>query len=230
MLKRFLQQHKMVVIADQAIFSATSFLLTLFLAWHLSIADFGLYSGILLGLYLFVSLQSAFVIQPFQVNIAKAPSLQVYSSFIFWFQVTGMAAVALLSYGSRFIWAGNEVVSPGFWLFAFGFGLHDFFRKMLLARRMIQGAFYFDVIVAIGILAAIAVLFSSTNLRLTAIYRALGIAYLPAIIAGVLMIRPFDNITNCWVSWAKLHFHPPAEVFSLRCSVEFPAVWGNLGC
>ena len=82
-VKKILLSPSLLVLVDQAIFSGTNFLLTLFLAQKLDIKNFGLFSTIVLVTYLVMSITNALIIQPFQVSIAKISKRKEYYVSLF---------------------------------------------------------------------------------------------------------------------------------------------------
>lgn len=128
---KLLQNDKLVVLADQAVFSGTSFILTILTARILSIEDFGLFAGYLLGIYLFISGIAAFVVQPFQVYIGKSNQKKFYVSFAVWFQLATTLTILVITY---FIGIVFKLQIPLILiLYALGFIFHDFGRRVLLA-------------------------------------------------------------------------------------------------
>lgn len=147
----------LLVLFDQAIFSGTNFLLTLFLAQKLDIKNFGLFSTIVLVTYLALSITNALIIQPFQVSIVKISKVKEYYVSLF------LGLVALLSLFMFLVkllvlFLPNEnlyvVQSNAIICFVVGYLLQDFFRKIFLATANILAVIVIDgiflVLISIG--------------------------------------------------------------------------------
>jgi len=185
-----LKNHRVNVLLDQAIFSGTSFLITILLARMLSMESFGIYSGYILALYLVVSGIGAFVIQPFQVLLGSTENKQQYTTFAFWFQI---AIVALVATGGLIF----SILSPyQFPLpvlsFAAGFLIHDFGRRLLLALNRSLQALLFDITASLFLLAALFLFFKFGEGALAHLYWFFTIAYAPSLLLLLLLARPFS--------------------------------------
>lgn len=92
-IKKIVLSQASLVLFDQAIFSGTNFLLTLFLAQKLDVKTFGVFSTIILVTYLIMSIINALLIQPFQVSISKISKKKEYYVSLF----LGLVALLLFS-------------------------------------------------------------------------------------------------------------------------------------
>ena len=82
-IKKIVRANTTLVLIDQAIYSGTNFLLTLFLAKQMNITDFGFFSTVVVFTFLALSIINALIIQPFQVSIATVSRKKEYFVFLF---------------------------------------------------------------------------------------------------------------------------------------------------
>lgn len=152
MIKR-LTEEKNLVLFDQAVFSGTSFTVTALLARFLGIEGFGVYSSIILGIYLLISMSNALIIQPMQVAFAKFENSKSYIGFTFLLQLLICSIIFLLFVivQATGIINFDQIASINFlyigaiaclWL------THDYFRKMFLALQEIKNTIVVDCIMA----------------------------------------------------------------------------------
>lgn len=198
-----------LILADQAVFSGTSFLVTILLARSLEIHDFGIYSGLLLILYLIASLIGAFVIQPTQVNLASANSAKDYLNFTFWFQSgLSLILISLLSLflllPFDFIAGYNPFALPALLLSA-GFVMHDYYRKRFLAEDRILVVLILDLLLMVTHLSAALYLFTQGSPSLLQALFLLSAGYLPSFVYGALLCSSFFSWNKQWLGYMKLH-------------------------
>jgi O-antigen/teichoic acid export membrane protein len=186
----FLKKYKLIVILDQAIFSGTSFIITILLARILSIESFGTYSGYILAIYLVLSCIGAFVIQPFQVLLARTKNKHQYTSFAFWLQVLIVGLLTLIGLLISSLFANHFPLAVlGF---AAGFLLHDFGRRLLLALNRLAQTLLLDIIISTCLLASLFMFFKFGEGHLVNLYWYLAIAYLPSFILPIFLLKPFS--------------------------------------
>lgn len=167
--------NKHIILADQALFSGTNFLMTLIIARLLGVSEFGVYAGIVLVIHLLVSGISAWIIQPFQVFYHnKNQDAREYTSFVFLsqlilslFVVASVVLIASLFYEFS-LWSA---------VFALGFIFHDFGRKYLLATNEVRKTFILDILVSIGFFMVIAAFYFLANHQLSSLFLYLSLAY-----------------------------------------------------
>ncbi len=167
--------NKHIILADQALFSGTNFLMTLIIARLLGVSEFGVYAGIVLVIHLLVSGISAWIIQPFQVFYHnKNQDAREYTSFVFLsqlilslFVVASVVLIASLFYEFS-LWSAA---------FALGFIFHDFGRKYLLATNQVRKTFILDLLVSIGFFVVIAAFYFLANHQLSSLFLYLSLAY-----------------------------------------------------
>lgn len=188
-MKAALTSSKTLILLDQAIFSGTSFIATVIVARLLNIDTFGAYSGYLLGIYLVLSGVSAFVMQPFQVLLAKCSAQKAYIAFVFWLQLALITALLLTA------WLFTQMVPgalPGsLLLYAAGFLMHDFGRRLLLALNRPLQTLLFDATASAVTLVAL-YLFSKTSHThaLEALYSYTTVAYAFSTLVLLGMVQP----------------------------------------
>lgn len=184
--------EKTMVVADQLVTSGGSFLTTIILARQLGIAGFGMYSSIVLFLYLALSISNALIIAPFQVMQAGHKNLREYVSALLLMQV--MCCTILLAAGFSLV-----AIKPSFLdnllpylvpalLLSATFLLHDFLRRVLLATGRPVQALAID---AVSFSLQLAWLMASSgNLSVTYALQIMYLTFLPAIALGIYFIRP----------------------------------------
>lgn len=192
--------RKLHVLADQAIFSGASFLLTILIARQLSVSDFGVYAAYVLVIYLAVSAVSAWTIQVFQVAVDKTPA---YLSFIFW------AQLLLLLLGILLFAVINNLIgftaSHFALLFGFGFVMHDFGRKLLLALDKTLATLLLDAATSCLLLLSFFVFQNRGNQHVDALFGNFGLVYLVSLLLLVLYLKPVAVSLTAIKSYVKLH-------------------------
>ncbi len=204
MLKKINQHKNLVILADQGIFSGASFLTTILIARNLDPVSFGIYSGLLLGLYLAVSIISSLIIQPLQVNVAQAED-KSYVSFSFWSQLAVMLLISAVLILSLNYLPFDHAISFRFIPFALGFAFQDYFRKLFLALDRPINALVTDILAAATQIAALMFLFLSGNTDLEKTITFLGVAYLPSFLFGLAVLRPFQVELRKWKKYFVNH-------------------------
>lgn len=194
-----LHHKKLLALAGQALYSGGSLVLTLLLSRWLGPAGFGAYSTLLLGIYLLVSVLNALVIQPFQVNLAREVKQEAYISFTFWSQVA--LVVFLLAIGLGLAALGQ--LTPGAVVYAGGFLLHDYFRKVILARGQVVQAMVVDALAVFCQVGAIGFAYLTQDLE--GVLQWMGGAWIPALAAGVLLLKPSLHGRAHWRGYLHTH-------------------------
>jgi len=148
-LKTLLVKDSFLALVDQVISSGTNFCLTLFIAQKLDIKSFGLYSSVLLIMYLLLSVNNALVIQPFQVTIAKTKNREQYITALF-FGILILLFFVLIGIALFFQFFNGKVLfqinSGAVIWFTIGFLINDFFRKLLLGLSKIKRVLFMDIL------------------------------------------------------------------------------------
>jgi O-antigen/teichoic acid export membrane protein len=202
-LKSILKNKKMLVLADQAVSSGSSFCITFLLARMLLVEEFGLYSGVILVIYLLISASNALVIQPLQVSIPTVNDTRSYLNFTFWFQlftnsifVIGIIIITQFNFN---ILKGFNELTIQISLVVFSFLLHDFFRKLFLATDNVSHALWIDSIAGFSQLSFLAFTFINGSLNLSGALYISGLSYLAGSLFGVYLLKPrfhFNGMLN----------------------------------
>lgn len=203
-IKALLAKDPFLAFVDQVISSATNFCLTLVLAQKLDIKSFGLYSSIVLLLYLVVSVTNALVIQPFQVMVVKVEKRKQYITTLFLGTILLLfiSSVLILIASRIFIKAGTFELSPGEMIcFTTGFLINDFFRKLFLGLSKIKEVLIMDIL----FLILVVLVFALYKISLSQVLLIIGLCNLIATLPGFLFM-----IKNCekpivWSMFAKEH-------------------------
>lgn len=192
---------KMMVLTDQIVFSGNSFLLTILMARILTPEKFGVFASIILGLYLCISILNALVVQPYQVSIAKEKNKEAYTAYSFFYQILLLAIVLILLNTLSFLKLEfladfNELIMP-LMLFASGFIMQDYLRKIFLAQSELDATVLIDGLTAfLQTSVLIAGLFFSFSLY--HMLWLLGLAYLPSLLMGIILLSPSLAQLNLW--------------------------------
>ena len=207
-LDKILKSEKMLVLADQAIHSGMSFLVTLALVRLLDPESFGWYTSMFLFILFMVSVSNALLIQPLQVYLAKVHDYRTYYSFALSMQLILLFLIILaLQVVFQFELSFLDVLYPsqiGFILFVGSYVLHDFFRKYLLARALLLHAFLMDLLTFICLLLALTFLYL-TQATLDRVVLVIALSYLPSIVGVSLQQRPSLSNWTSWTQYFKVH-------------------------
>lgn len=215
-----------LVLVDQAIFSGTNFLLTLFLAQKLDIKNFGLFSTIVLVTYLVMSITNALIIQPFQVSISKISQKKEYYAFLF-FGMTALLVFFMILIKLLFFFLPNHYLygykSNAISCFIVGYLFQDFFRKIFLAVANILTAIMIDLLFLF--LISIAFYFFKDKITLLNSLLILGTANVVSSIPGLYFIyKNYENPIS-WKSFLQDHVIQGKWLFSVAilqwCSSNF---------
>lgn len=182
--------HAFWVLLDQAMFSGGSFLTTVILARGLDMGTFGLYSSVVLVLFLLLGISNALVIAPFQVRIASEEKPGRYISVLFEGQLilTGVMMIA----GALVLGITKPDALPVIpvLLWGAGFLMHDFLRRVLLTRGFAKQALTLDGLTNVVQIVMLAALSAGNRLSLNSAAWVIGLTYLPAIALGIYYIKP----------------------------------------
>lgn len=181
-----LRSQKGWVLMDQVVFSGGSFLATVLMARQLDLPDFGVYSSVVLFLYLLLSMSVALITAPFQVLQARESDRRGYYSALLLMQIlfclfSAGAVTGLLLTGISFLQTLRGHL-PVILLLMAGFLLQDFFRRLFLAGGRAKQAFLTDLI-SVALQTVWLVITAWTH-TLTLGYGMfiMGITYVPALI------------------------------------------------
>lgn len=225
-IKKILFSSSVLVLFDQAIFSGTNFLLTLFLAQKLEIKNFGLFSTIVLVTYLLMSFTNALIIQPFQVSLAKTFKKKEYFVSLFLglvalltlFMFLVKLLVLFLPKGNFYYSYINAIIC-----FIVGYLVQDFFRKLFLTMAKIKTTVVIDLV----FLIILCVSFFGLKLKisLSNSLLILGIANIISSLPGFYFIFKNFVIPIQWKSHLFDHLNQGKWLFSVAilqwCSSNF---------
>ena len=208
-MKRLLNKNA-IVLLDQAVFSGGSFLITIILArFILSPFDFGVFSSFALFNYAVVSLLNSVIIQPFQVSLEKMEDKKGYVSFNVWSQivlVTLITFLLLITIKADFKFLSSiKHLSENALLFFVGFIMHDYSRKLFLAKGTVILSFLIDFVTTSLHLSILAFAWYTSVNSLNTIVLLFGLSYLPSLLISVFLLRPNFNNINRWADYLKLH-------------------------
>lgn len=181
------------LIADQMVFSGASFVTTVLMARILGPVLFGLFSAIILLLYLLLSVCVSFVLQPLQVQLAATENKGVYITAVFYIQlfITGLLLFLIwLILQTDFDFAAQ--VRPYTFpllMLAGTFLLQDFCRRVFIAQEEAKNAFITDAVSAGLQFVFLGVLLFSGKADLYGSLLAIGATSIPAIVVAVRLLR-----------------------------------------
>lgn len=208
-IKNWFQNDKTLVLLDQAVFSATTFASNILLAHLLDIKLFGLYSSIVIGIYLLVSVTNALVINPFQVSAARIEDKKQYTAFNFWFQSLFIAVIVLLLFFVSFLPFAVVLIYQSYLLaiilLVSGFLYYDFFRKHLLAVQKIKQVFVLDSVTSFFQVVILLSFFLTQEQSFNRVLLLFSLSYLPSFFLGLYFLNPFTIQLNTWFTYFKLH-------------------------
>jgi O-antigen/teichoic acid export membrane protein len=205
-IKKIVSSPSVLVLFDQAVFSGTNFLLTLFLAQKLDIKDFGLFSSIVLFTYLGMSITNALIIQPFQVSIGKVSQKKEYYVFLFLGQIALLFILILLVKLMVLLIPipidYNKLIN-NFLCFIVGYLVQDFFRKLQLGIGQILHVILIDILFLVLIIVFF--YFLADNISLTNTLWIIGISNLVSSFAGLFFIVKNYQKPVSWKWFAQNH-------------------------
>ena len=192
-----------LVLIDQVMYSGTNFLLTIFIAKNLNIADFGIFSTVMIFTFLALSFSNALIIQPFQVYVAKIKHKKEYYVFLTLSIIILLSAFLLLSIiPTLLIKTYNySIFECSFFIVTYLF--QDFFRKLLLGINKIKLVVAIDVFFIILLLIWFAISYEVLNLRI--MFLIIALANLISATIGMIFISNNYSFPNEWKSYLKQH-------------------------
>lgn len=222
-LKKIAISKPLLAFTDQALFSGTSFLLTILLAQKMDIKSFGVYSSVVLIVYLLLSVFSAVLIQPFQVLFSTIKQSKQYISFLFsGLMILLSLLVVILLLLNRFLFQeGYHIVTGSLLCFCVGFLINDFLRKIFLGTGdirivLIMDSLYFLVLIY---------LFINTDFSLSGTLWILGFANLISSLPGLGNIIKHFQKPALWREYLKDHIQQGKWLLSVAvlqwCSGNF---------
>lgn len=212
-IKKHINSNAFLVLLDQAIYSGTNFVLTLFLAKQLNSTDFGIFSTVVVVTYLALSFMNALLIQPFQVSVSVVSKKKEYFVFLF------LGLVVLLIFFIFLAWTpalfmktkSFELFDAAFFVMTYLF--QDFFRKLFLALNKITWVLAIDTLFLILLVAGFYLLFVQINLEFSLILIALSNLISGAI--GLIFIARIFKFPTQWKVFLLEHVHQAKWLLSV---------------
>lgn len=205
-IKKIVFSPSILVLFDQAVFSGTNFLLTLFLAQKLDIKDFGLFSSMILVAYLGITATNALIIQPFQVSIGKILQKKGYYIFLFFGQMSLLLVLIFLVKLIALIFSTSidyyALINP-FLYFTIGLLIQDFFRKLLLGIGQIIYIISIDIAFLVLVMAFF--YFLKNEISLTNTLWIIGVSNLISSLPGLFFIVKNYQKPVSWKLFANNH-------------------------
>lgn len=195
-----------LAIFDQAIFSGSNFLMTLFLAQKLELTGFGILSSIIVFTFLFISVSNALIIQPFQVSTLKIEQKKQYTTFLWSFQMFFLVLIIPVVTIITFVFKELEVSKASLGsilIFIIGYLFQDFFRKLFLGTDEIKKVVLIDIIFTILVIIGFTVYDDSLNLKNT-LY-IVGLANILSSIPGIIYTFKNFEFPFSYFDYLKLH-------------------------
>ena len=224
-IKKIASTPSIVVFADQAISSGTTFMLTLFLAQKLDNRNFGAFSAIVLISYLVMSITNALLIQPFQVSMPKVIEKKQYQVFLtIGLFLLSILILFLIQVSVLFFAHNNEYRINAYAIscFILGFIINDFFRKLFLGINKVKSVFVIDFVFLFFI---VLVFCWDETILLPNVLWTIGLSNLiTALPAAYFILKNFENPIS-WKSFLSHHFTQGKWLFSVAllqwCSSNF---------
>lgn len=203
-MNRLLQYRlpkSVIAIFDQGLYSGTNFVLTLFLAKQLPLSDFGMYSGIVLGTYLVLSLMGAFFMQPFQVGASKIDEIHRYCSIITVGVVLFLVGFTLVFFPISIAIYGDKFPIGSAFFFVVAYLFQDFLRRLFLVLNKVWIVLGIDLLFATFLLFFVQL--SSQGLSLKLVLEGIAWANILSCSYGMIyVIRHFTKPTG----WRELFY------------------------
>lgn len=216
LIKKIVLSQASLVLLDQAIFSGTNFLLTLFLAQKLDVKNFGVFSTIILITYLLISIINALLIQPFQVSISKISKKKEYYVSLF------LGLVALLLFFMFIVkllafFLPNETVFKSHFnaiiCFISGYIFQDFFRKFFLSLASIFTTLLIDLLFLTIVIIVFYCFYNQIDLTIT--LWIIGFTNFISAIPGLIFIFKNYEKPISWKTFLNIHVFQGKWLFSV---------------
>jgi O-antigen/teichoic acid export membrane protein len=214
--KKIVFSQTTLVLFDQAIFSGTNFLLTLFLAQKLDIKNFGLFSTVVLVTYLIMSVVNALLIQPFQVSIAKISNRKEYFvSLFFGLLIVLLFAIVVLKI-LAFLFNDITVLrtqTNAIICFIIGYIFQDFFRKFFLSIASVFATVLIDLLFLFLVVNSF--YFFNNQINFTHTLYIIGLANFISAIPGIVFIFKHYKKPVSWKTFLNNHITQGKWLFSV---------------
>lgn len=217
-LYTIIRTKQMGVLADQALFSGNSFLVTLVFARLLGPDSFGTLTSVVLLVYLLTSGVGAFVIQPFQVASSQHSSKPGYITFTVLLQavlvfIALLLTWILLQFDIELL---RGIYEYSFWvlLYVGGFLFNDFFRKYFLSGGRIKEVLIIDVLFTVVQAGSILAIYLMHTLLLEQSFMVLALSTIPSNLLSLFFVKPVINSVQLWRSYFLTHVKQGSWLFS----------------
>ena len=182
------------LIAEQAMFSGTGFLVNIALVKLLSLEQYGRFASLVIVAYLLLAVVQSLVVQPLQVHVATEKNAAAYRYVLLVVLlplVVCFAAVPVLLYTVDVAWlTGYQHLLPAFAAYAAAFLLSDFLRKYFLARGRTEIVLGMTGTYLLGVVAGLAYGYYAGVAELARYLLLLGVAFVPGLLlGGVIYLR-----------------------------------------
>jgi len=209
LLSKISKNSKLLVLADQGVFSGSNFVTTILFARILSPDDFGVFTSIVLYNYLLISISNSIVIQPLQVIIAKIESKASYLSFTFYSQLLIVLLVSIFTYvflqfEVEFI-KGLKDHAASIILYTSGFLFHDYHRKLFLARGSLFHALIIDSVLGIIQVGTFSAAYLWLDFGFAQVVSGVALSYLPSLVLSITMLKPSIKGVSNWKGFLQQH-------------------------
>ncbi len=186
----------MLVFADQAIVSGSSFVTNILVARSLGVSNYGKFSVIILIQLFLLSLQQAVSSGVYQVMFGslEEKSKKAYTNGLFFIQLFLYSALIALTCLAYYLFPSSvigyeKIVVPAI-VGTLLFLLQDFLRKILLSKQQEGKALLIDAITNIVQIVLLAVYAFTLKLSFPIACWIIALTFIPSIIAGVIWTNP----------------------------------------
>lgn len=205
-IKKIIFSQPALVLLDQSIYSGTNFLLMLFLAQKLDLKSFGLFSTLMVFVYLAMSITTALVLQPFQVSHLKIEQKKQYFVFLtlaIFFLITLIIVIVKLLFFFLPLFAIYSTYANDIVFFIIGLLIQDFFRKFFLGLPQITNALAIDSL----FLLLVTILFYvfKDKIQLSNTLWIISIANLVSSLPGIIFIIKNFETPRSWKLFLSNH-------------------------
>ena len=202
-LKKIIKSSSTLVLLDQAVYSGTNFVLTLFLAKQMSINDFGVFSTVVVVTYLALSFMNALLVQPFQVSVTKVLNKRQYYIFLFFGLVLFLFLIVFFTFISTFFIETKTLDFFNIALFIIAYLFQDFFRKLFLGISKIKEVLIIDILFLILVSLGLYFWFHKVTIANSLIIIALSNIFSGAV--GLVFITKVFEFPLDWKIFLKDH-------------------------
>ncbi len=192
-ISKLVAQDKYIFLFEQGIFSALTFISSFAIAKNIGIKEFGYYAGILLFVYMILSVSNAIVIQPMQVAYHRFSAEKEYASYNFVMLTgicTGISLIVVLSsqWISQMTGVSVPAIIAGTALMT-AFILFDFFRRWFLTSGQLTKAISISALLLVSHLVFFVLLYLY-ECEVQEIVMMMVAVYLIPTMIGIFFLKP----------------------------------------